>query len=567
MSDNENRLNQDRELIQAAKAKGFGATLAAYTKLSGPGWLQSAITLGGGSLASSLYLGVLAGFGMLWLQPFAMILGIIMLSCIAYVTLSTGERPFRAIRDHINPVLAWAWVIATLMANMVWSLPQFSLANAVLQQNLAPDLLGGDSGKLINCIAILIVTVAITWCYGNGGRGIKIYEMILKIMVAMIVLSFVGVVLKLGSGSGALSWGEVFAGFVPDMSKINSPAAGFVPLLEALPEAGRTYWTDVIVNTQRDVMISAAATAVGINMTFLLGYSLLAKGWDREFRGLTIFDLSTGMFIPFVLATSCVVIAASTQFHLKTPAGFADGAENQGEVVTLSPKVAGALTASLEKRVSAGLTETEQSLPEAEKTALISARVAALPTAERQIAATLIKRDVGELALALEPLTGKAVANVIFGLGVLGMALSTISILMLISGFVVCEVLDLPRTGWPFKIGCLAACTGVLGPFFWGDAAAYLAVPTSVFGMALLPIAYISFFLLINQKSLLKEHLPQGGARIVWNVLLFIAASVATFASLFVINQKVGWKGWLGVGILLVLAIIAHVNRKKPSDA
>ncbi len=559
MSNNDSRVDQDRELIQAAQKKGFGATLGAYTKLSGPGWLQSAITLGGGSLASSLYLGVLAGYGMLWLQPFAMILGIIMLSCIAYVTLSTGQPPFRAIRDHISPVLAWAWAIATLMANMVWSLPQFSLANGVLQQNLAPELLGGDTGKWINCLVILAISVAITWCYGNGGRGIKIYETILKLMVAMIVLSFVGVVFKMGSGSGSLNWGEVLGGFIPDLSKLSSPAAGFVPLLEALPESARAYWSNLIVTTQRDVMISAAATAVGINMTFLLGYSLLAKGWDRNFRGLTVFDLSTGMFIPFLLATSCVVIAAANQFHLKAPAGLL----SEEGVIQVEAKAAGALNKSLTSRVTSELTDEEKALEGEAKQTLVDQKIAALSFEEKRLAATLVKRDVGELALALEPLTGKGFANIIFGLGVLGMALSTISILMLISGFVICEMLDLPHTGMPFKLGCLAACTGVLGPFFWGDAAAYLAVPTSVFGMALLPIAYISFFLLMNQKSLLKEHLPSGMARIVWNVLLFIAAGVATFASLFVIHQKVGATGWIGVGLLLALTLM--FRSKRPS--
>ena len=41
---------------------------------------------------------------------------------IGYVTLSTGERPFKAINTHVNPVLGWGWAIATLMANCVWSL-------------------------------------------------------------------------------------------------------------------------------------------------------------------------------------------------------------------------------------------------------------------------------------------------------------------------------------------------------------------------------------------------------------------------------------------------------------
>ena len=53
-----------------------------------------------------------------------MIMGIIMLSAIAYVTLSTGQRPLRAINEHVSPVLGWSWVIASMMANIVWSMPQ-----------------------------------------------------------------------------------------------------------------------------------------------------------------------------------------------------------------------------------------------------------------------------------------------------------------------------------------------------------------------------------------------------------------------------------------------------------
>ena len=74
-------------------------------------FLQSAITLGGGSLAGALFLGVIGGFEMLWVQFFAMIMGAIMLAAIAYVTLTTGNSPFKGIRDHVNPVLAWGWLV------------------------------------------------------------------------------------------------------------------------------------------------------------------------------------------------------------------------------------------------------------------------------------------------------------------------------------------------------------------------------------------------------------------------------------------------------------------------
>ncbi|MBN2314888.1 MAG: hypothetical protein JXM79_13230, partial [Sedimentisphaerales bacterium] len=136
------RIEKDRQMLLDAEKKGRGALFKVYLKLSGPGWLQSGITLGGGSLSSSLYLGVLVGFSFMWLQPLAMILGVIMLSAIAYVTLSTGNRPLRGINEHVSPILGWGWLLASMMANLVWSLPQFALGTAALRQNLLPGLIG-----------------------------------------------------------------------------------------------------------------------------------------------------------------------------------------------------------------------------------------------------------------------------------------------------------------------------------------------------------------------------------------------------------------------------------------
>ena len=79
---------RDREILSEAHERGLGATFGAFLRLSGPGWLQSAITLGGGSLASALYLGMLGGTGMLWVQLVAILIGVVMLSAISYVTVS-----------------------------------------------------------------------------------------------------------------------------------------------------------------------------------------------------------------------------------------------------------------------------------------------------------------------------------------------------------------------------------------------------------------------------------------------------------------------------------------------
>lgn len=172
----DSRIERERQLILAAKQKGKGAIFKTFIRLSGPGWLQSGITVGGVTFSSSLYLGVLSGFTFLWLQPLYMILGIVMLAAIAYVTLSTGQRPLRVINERVNPVLGWSWLFATMAANLVWSMPQFTLATRAVQQNILPKLVGPDIipdpwGRVIVVGCFLAVCLAATMLYGtSAGR-------------------------------------------------------------------------------------------------------------------------------------------------------------------------------------------------------------------------------------------------------------------------------------------------------------------------------------------------------------------------------------------------------------
>lgn len=553
MKKTQDQVAVEKELLREARAKGGLATLGAYMKCSGPGWLQGAITLGGGSLAGSLYLGVIGGYSLMWLQVIAMAMGVVMLSAITYVTLSTGKRPFQAIKDHINPVLAWGWAIATLMANIVWCMPQFSLANAAILQNLAPGLsvsMGATGSKVLVCSVLLAIAVAIIWLYDSGHRGVKIFELILKVMVALVVLCFFGVVFKLATSAEGLSWSAVFSGFIPDLGLLSRPAATFN---EALAATGShaSHWSNLIVNDQRDIMITAAATAVGINMTFLLPYSILKKGWDKESRGLAIFDLSTGLLIPFVLATSCVVIAAASQFHVKPQTGIIEGTAPAGMMGQFN----GLLTGRLKSEI--GVEAFGKLSDEARLAALTS-----LPEADKRMAAMLVRRDAFDLASALERLTGKSVANYVFGFGVLAMALSTIIMLMLISGFTICEIFNLPQHGWPHRMGCLIAGLGVLGPFVWtGKTQFWLAVPTSVFGMTLLPIAYFTFFLMMNNRALMGGEILRGGKRVLVNALMLVTLLLAGFGAGWAIWSKTRWIGVAAVAGFIGLAVIAHFVR------
>jgi len=589
-SDDSSGLEIDREEILEAEKQGTLATLWAYTKQSGPGWLQGAITIGGGSLAGGLMIGILGGASLLWVQPIAMILGIIMLSAIAYITLTTEKRPFGLMWRHISPVLAIGWIVATIMANIVWSLPQFTLATSALKQNLFPGLLGegaeisGALSSLICVTPVALISLAVVWLYDTGFKGVKYFEWFIRGVVGLVVLSFIGVVIVLsvsGQGKG-IKWGNVFAGYIPDFTLLWSTPETYTEYLQSVADSYRGFWEEYIIDRQFNEIITAAAVAVGINMTFLMPYSLLKKGWGSDFRGLAIFDLSTGLFIPFILVTSCIVIASVNQFHTEPVPGLVatmDVEEEQNKQEQVGPKIKGRFIGLGMQRIKYQIKESGsyQEYESVEKVNDLSKEkkeelVHSLPESDQQLASMLVKRDTFDLADSLAPLTGKFVSRYVFGIGVIGVAISTIIILMLINGFAFCELFNVPSEGLPYKFGAAIPVIGMLGPYIWAGSGVYLAVPTSVFGMVLLPVAYVGFFLMMNSKRILGDAMPTGGTRLFINILMGIATTVALLASFFSAGSSLS--NFLGptfgylltsslyVGMVVLIVVVELVRRE-----
>ncbi|MGI9458299.1 MAG: divalent metal cation transporter, partial [Aeoliella sp.] len=495
------------------------------------------ITLGGGSLAGALFLGILGGPSMLWLQLVAITMGVVMLSAISYVTLSTGERPFGMINRHINPALGWGWLVATCMANIIWCMPQFSLCFEALEQNLAPDLVEDtDSWKFQVSIVLLAVTCGVLALNIKGGFAAKLFDWFLKALIGMIVLCFFGVVIYL-SNQGLLDWGAIFAGFIPDFSQWGQASGDIKPLLDNLSTDAQEFWKSRLVHEQRAVMIGAAATAVGINMTFLMPYSLLQRGWDKTFRGLARFDLATGMAIPYVLVTACVVIASSHAFHGKADEAFLS---DDPAVFQKSPLFKDAQSNLLARVRPDSQKSSLSDFAEPEQLSVLT-NMATLPREEKQIASSLVRRNAFKLSTALAPLLGEENANLVFGLGVFGMGFSTIIILMMINGFVFCEALGVRKQSVVFFAGCLVAgVAGASWPMVWdGPAKMWLAILASSFGMMLLPIAYVTFFMLMNSKRVLGEDRPEGASRVIWNVLMGLSVLGAIAAAGTAIFDKV----------------------------
>ena len=554
-------IQQQAQELEAAEAQGFGAASKTYLKYSGPGWLQSAITLGGGSLSGALFLGILGGTSLLWLQLVAIIMGVIMLSAISYITLSTGKKPFQAINEHINPALGWGWLIATITANMLWCMPQFSLCFAALQKNLVGDAIGDSTLSKIG-VSITILAVAFFFLKLNesGNKAGKLFDIFLKVLVGLIVLSFFAVVVFLAL-EGKVIWGEILKGFIPNPGHWTTPGGEVPELLKALPEAAQTFWSEAVVKQQRAIMIGAAATAVGINMTFLLPYNLLSKGWNKSFRGLSRFDLCTAMAVPYILATTCVVIASASMFHANIDKKLASDdpviiqtSENYGavkdQILARAAKVDGIKTEGISDEDALAL-------------------VAASPAQERQIASSLIKRNAFQLSAALSPILGETKASYVFGFGIFGMGFSTIIILMLINGYAFCELLGKPQGGQLHLVGCLVAgICGAIWPLVWdGPAKLWLAILVSAFGMMLLPIAYTTFFMMMNSKTLMGEEKPKGGKLTVWNILMGISVVGAFVAAITAVVDKASnpTAGFVVAiaGAILLLCLAAYAQAPK----
>jgi len=317
------------DALEKAKQAGPWKRIGIYLRLSGPGYLQSPCTIGGGTLATSLFLGMVAGPAALWVQPVAIGFGLIALGMITHVTLSTGERPFRMMNERVSPVLGWGWLIATIAANMVWGLPQYNLAAGALTENIAPNLLGAGSRLGLTGGTVVAVTlmagcaVTVVLFHHAGVRGIRWFETIIKFVIASIVICFTAVVFKLFL-TGQVELAGILRGYIPSLSLLTQPVPAYGPHLDACGETA-AYWSGRIVDMQRNTVLAAIGASVGINMTFLMPYALLSRGWGRAHRGLARFDLVTGLALPFILVTSCVIIAASFSLLTRTTCGARHG--------------------------------------------------------------------------------------------------------------------------------------------------------------------------------------------------------------------------------------------------
>ena len=256
-----------------------------YWKLTGPGWLQSAITLGAGSAGSTILAGAGFGYKLLWVNPLAMFLGVVVFAAIGRQTLLTHARPYDVFWKRLHPALALFWGLTVLISSIVWQFPQYALGTEVLRDILS--IAGLSPPRLPIVLFLLAASSAVCWSYGRGSRrALRTFERTLKYMLLSMVGAFFLVVIKTGIDFKALL-GGLFGFYVPGTKE------------------------------GMNLVLGQLGAAVGVNMTFLFPYALLARGWGREHLRLKNFDLGASMFLPFVLATGFVTIACANTLYAR----------------------------------------------------------------------------------------------------------------------------------------------------------------------------------------------------------------------------------------------------------
>ena len=121
-------LEQEKNFLRGLESNpSILARWRGYLSLTGPGWLQSALTLGAGTTGSLLFAGSMYGYKLLWVQPIGMFFGVIVLAAIGHQAIHTQARPYDVFWKKLHPLLALFWGINTLIAAIIWQFPQYSL--------------------------------------------------------------------------------------------------------------------------------------------------------------------------------------------------------------------------------------------------------------------------------------------------------------------------------------------------------------------------------------------------------------------------------------------------------
>jgi len=263
--------------LEELENKSFPIRIWGHLRISGPGFMDSALTLGAGTMTAAMLSGALFGYKTMWLLWVSMGLGLFMMAAMARFTCRGGFR----IIDMQNR--SHGWVVGSLMTALIgtaavaviFNYGQYSLGTHLIE-SLTP-MIGFKFPRQINWVVYMALTSALILSYGQRGRrGIRLVENFMKLSIGVMLVCFGACLIVVG-----VKWGAFFKGL-------------FVPWLPSGVQG-------------LDLFIASSAAAIGVMDWVFFHYAGLARGWGRKHETQARFDVFVGLFLPFVLVNYLVI--------------------------------------------------------------------------------------------------------------------------------------------------------------------------------------------------------------------------------------------------------------------
>jgi hypothetical protein len=546
---------KEATILEKANAQGGIKKVLIFSKISGPGiWLTLA-ALSAGSLIGSLGLGQWLGTEALWVQASAMLLGIFSLWAVSQISLNTQQSLFSLMKNEWNPSLAWWFAGSALVTNFAWCMPQFRFGAEITGSILFPPL-DNKGGKIGVAFVLLCLSIFLSFWYERSGLHSKLFQWILRLILFSLIACLGVSVCMLIPGSG-LSFSSIFCGFLPDLNNLSNTSPRFEALLSQTGEF-RSFWEENLVSRQKELILITFSSTLGVNLLFSLPLLLLGRGWRRDHNQFAKFNLFLGLFIPFVLCSSCLTILSAVA-HQKM-------IHSLNEEVSVNTKYSESETIRnlLKERIIFEIGEEQfQSLPPFQQ----DEKIESLSKPNYILAHLVSQSDTKKWIHYLSD-SGKEPVKYLLGIVVLLISFSTIVILMVLNGHLICEILGKPHKGAPFQTGSLLLAVSTIGPFVWSDQDAWVADPSYFLSLAIIPYILLSFLLMLNSKELLGRQYPQGVKGFSLNLGVCLSFLLLGSCSFYLVwnhtwgNFPIGQALVTLIGILVLIGYFSLKNKK-----
>ncbi len=285
----DDQLRREIQTLEELKHKPLPARFWGHLLISGPGFMDSALTLGAGTLTAAMLSGAAFGYKTMWLLWISMGLGIFMMAAMARFT-CRGRFRIIAVQNRHHGWIVGSFLtalIGTAAVAVIFNYGQYSLGTHLIE-SLTP-LLGFEFPRRLNWALYMLLTSWLILSYGRRGRrGIALVENFMKLSIALMLLCFGACLILVG-----IDWTAFLRGV-------------FVPWLPSRVEG-------------LDLFVASSAAAIGVMDWVFFHYAGLARQWGPKHETQARFDITVGLFVPFCLVNYLVIgVFAGTLFQRGT---------------------------------------------------------------------------------------------------------------------------------------------------------------------------------------------------------------------------------------------------------